>query len=442
MEEDQPSSHPLSSPHGRTNSTPVSANGESLTSLARRFLTLWSTSSRPRLHLSISGPEPSVPIIAEAGQQDVLLPQLNGASAGTSPVLHISSLTSPSASDNATPSAPINLGFGGLAEAEAGESRHLTSQDEISDLAADAERLRLTTSTPISTLDIRQIARSVETSLPFLILVLLVFAYHNFKSILLLSFGTAMLYRSNSAIQLQVARRGELKRRKVVGTSLALFCYAAILAAVGLPGGKLFRIFTFRGALIDFQFWSVLFTIALTDTFSRLIMAALKAGIVAFSRADTQVRCRRRGALLSSLDYCIAVHRSMLPAPLWLKYFQNSNLPFLLSMSLSGFYLLAKAANVLEKLSLATMAVGQVRGGTHGTAPTAEELAAAPRECAICQDDVRNPLRLICGHIFCEDCVEEWLARESSCPMCRREVRRATLKPKNDGATSLMPILC
>jgi hypothetical protein len=446
MEEEEPSSHPVTSPRIRPNSAAGPSNAESLTLLAGRFISLWSTTG-PRLTLSISE-QPDQPnnitIISEHSQHnDILLPpgEHDTTSASAEASLNIGSLGSASPpTGNAT-----RLGFGGLVEAEAGQiSRHLTYQDEFSDLAADAERLRLTTSTPISTLDVRQIARSIESALPFLLLVLLVFSYHHFKAIVLIGFGTFVLYRCNTAIQLQVARRGDLKRRRAMSTALVLFLYATLLAAVGLPGGNLMRILTFRGSPVSsFEFWSVLFTIAVSDLFSRLIMAALKAGIIAFSRADTQAHCRRRGALLSSLDYCISVHRSMLPAPLWLKYFQNSSLPFFLSMGLSGFYLLAKAANVLEKISLASMAVVHVRGGTHGTVPTSEELSAlSRRECAICQDDFRSPLRLVCGHVFCSDCVEEWLARESSCPMCRRDVRRATLKPKNDGATSLLPVLC
>ena len=190
------------------------------------------------------------------------------------------------------------------------------------------------------------------------------------------------------------------------------------------------------------QFWDVLFTVALSDLFIRFCLAFSKCIIVAVAAADTQAKCRRRGALITSIDYIVSVQRSMLPAPLWVRYFQNSLLPWAFAICLSALYLVVKAARVLELGSLAGIAAAQVRGGVHGTTPTVEEVAAAPRECAICQDDVHTPLRLVCGHIFCEDCVEEWLARESSCPMCRREVRRATLKPRGDGATSLFPFLC
>ena len=442
MEEEEPSSRILASPRSRGNGGRISVNsGESLTSLARRFLALWSASSnRPRLHLSISEPEPNVPIISEPNlHHDRSISNTTvSAAAGTSPALlpSLAPASSPSNHANGTTS----LGFGALAQAEAGVSRHLTSQEEVSDLAADAERLRLTTSTPISTLDIRQISRSVESSLPFLLLVLLVFTYHHFKSIFFLTFGTMLLHRFNTAIQQQVARRGEVERRKVFSMAVGLFFISLLVQFGGLPEVNLMHVLTLRNSLKSYEFWYILFRVALLDTTFRMVVAIMKASIVAFRRVDTQVQCRRRGALLSFIDYSTAVPRSMLPAPLWLKYFQQSNLP--LSMCLSGFYLLAKATNVVERASLAKLAAEEARGGSHGTAPNVEELAAAPRECAICQDDIRNPLKLVCGHIFCEDCVEEWLARESSCPMCRREVRRARLKPRNDGATSLFPILC
>ena len=113
--------------------------------------------------------------------------------------------------------------------------------------------------------------------------------------------------------------------------------------------------------------------------------------------------------------------------------------------SCAGLYIIAKGFDVIDKASLAALAViHQMQNSSYGTAVTPEEAAAAPsRECAICQEDARHPLRLSCGHsCFCAECIEEWLARESTCPICRQEVRRATLKQRGDGATSLFPVLC
>lgn len=33
------------------------------------------------------------------------------------------------------------------------------------------------------------------------------------------------------------------------------------------------------------------------------------------------------------------------------------------------------------------------------------------------------PVRLDCSHVFCEECILEWLERDRTCPMCRAQVR-------------------
>lgn len=34
-----------------------------------------------------------------------------------------------------------------------------------------------------------------------------------------------------------------------------------------------------------------------------------------------------------------------------------------------------------------------------------------------CQDAYREPTKLPCSHIFCNDCLSEWFERERTCPM-------------------------
>jgi hypothetical protein len=46
-------------------------------------------------------------------------------------------------------------------------------------------------------------------------------------------------------------------------------------------------------------------------------------------------------------------------------------------------------------------------------------------ECAICYEPFTKQgkfVELDCGHIFHEDCLAGWTAREQKCPMCRREI--------------------
>lgn len=40
--------------------------------------------------------------------------------------------------------------------------------------------------------------------------------------------------------------------------------------------------------------------------------------------------------------------------------------------------------------------------------------------CAICLDDIKNPMKLNCVHVFCKDCISETvLHRNVKCPCCR-----------------------
>ena len=184
-----------------------------------------------QLHLSISSSssQPSIPIISET-------PSMSDGNLAATPS-NVAATT--------TASQPL-LPNSALVEAEAGVSRRFTHEEEMSNLAADAERLRLTSSTPISSLDVRQVARSMENALPFLILVFIVFFYHHFVPIAMFSLGTTLLHRANGSIQQQVARRGDLKRRKLISTALAVIGYATLLSVTSLRG-KLIRILTLRG---------------------------------------------------------------------------------------------------------------------------------------------------------------------------------------------------
>lgn len=46
-------------------------------------------------------------------------------------------------------------------------------------------------------------------------------------------------------------------------------------------------------------------------------------------------------------------------------------------------------------------------------------------DCAICYGKIakREKIILNCDHIFCENCIREWLSRKNSCPFCRTKVQ-------------------
>ncbi len=46
-------------------------------------------------------------------------------------------------------------------------------------------------------------------------------------------------------------------------------------------------------------------------------------------------------------------------------------------------------------------------------------------ECGICLNIIekREKIILNCNHVFCENCIREWLTRKNSCPFCRTKVQ-------------------
>jgi hypothetical protein len=78
-----------------------------------------------------------------------------------------------------------------------------------------------------------------------------------------------------------------------------------------------------------------------------------------------------------------------------------------------------------------------------------EELVeAGSPDCSICYETMRQPVKLACSHMFCEECVTEWFDHERSCPLCRASVGSSgsadeeNVKPQFlDGRTSLVPQL-
>ncbi|RLN66852.1 hypothetical protein BBJ28_00007758 [Nothophytophthora sp. Chile5] len=80
--------------------------------------------------------------------------------------------------------------------------------------------------------------------------------------------------------------------------------------------------------------------------------------------------------------------------------------------------------------------------------PHDELMEAGSPDCSICYEAMRQPVKLPCSHMFCEECVTEWFDRERSCPLCRASVGPSSLtaddgiKPQYlDGRTSLVPQL-
>ena len=49
----------------------------------------------------------------------------------------------------------------------------------------------------------------------------------------------------------------------------------------------------------------------------------------------------------------------------------------------------------------------------------ADSQSETETDCAICTDELKNPITLPCEHRFCQECFDHWEERASTCPLCR-----------------------
>jgi E3 ubiquitin-protein ligase RNFT1 len=152
--------------------------------------------------------------------------------------------------------------------------------------------------------------------------------------------------------------------------------------------------------------------------------------------------------LYGIIEVTSIIVRSLLAGLPWCSYYQLCGSTFLGDV-FTFLYVFGKSVilgtQARQLLSLVRSFL--TLGLDHATYVTREEVVeAGSPDCSICYEPMQMPVKLACTHLFCEDCVMEWLDRERSCPLCRAPIVSTTQstdgKPQYlDGSTSLFPQL-
>uniref|UniRef100_A0A8C2VIM3 Ring finger protein, transmembrane 2 n=1 Tax=Chinchilla lanigera TaxID=34839 RepID=A0A8C2VIM3_CHILA len=130
--------------------------------------------------------------------------------------------------------------------------------------------------------------------------------------------------------------------------------------------------------------------------------------------------------------------RSLVPIQLWYKYIMgdDSSNSYFLGGVLIILYSLCKSFDICGRVGGVRKALKLLcTSQNYGVRATGQQCTEAGDICAICQAEFREPLILLCQHVFCEECLCLWLDRERTCPLCR-SVAVDTLRCWKDGATS------
>ncbi|KAM5351724.1 hypothetical protein ACJ41O_004447 [Fusarium nematophilum] len=61
-------------------------------------------------------------------------------------------------------------------------------------------------------------------------------------------------------------------------------------------------------------------------------------------------------------------------------------------------------------------AMGYIKGGQQ-------------RKCTLCLEEMRDPSATQCGHVFCWECIGDWVREKPECPLCRREAMAQHILP-------------
>ncbi|KAF8045665.1 hypothetical protein N665_4561s0003 [Sinapis alba] len=323
----------------------------------------------------------------------------------------------------------------GAAQAEALGSSSASSPEGGESAAGDAAASR---DSPYQRYDIQQAARWIEQILPFSLLLLVVFIRQHLQGFFVAIWIAAVMFKSNDILKKQTALKGERQISALIGISVAFAAHVFGVYWWFRKDDLLYPLIMFPPKSIP-PFWHAIFIIVVNDTLVRQASMIFKCFLLMYYKNSRGRNYRKQGQLLTLVEYLMLLYRSLLPTPVWYRFFLNKDYGSLFSSLMTGLYLTFKLTSVVEKVqSFFTALKSLSRKEVHyGSYATTEQVNAAGDLCAICQEKMHTPILLRCKHMFCEDCVSEWFERERTCPLCRALVKPADLKSFGDGSTSL-----
>ncbi|KAA0716854.1 RING finger and transmembrane domain-containing protein 2 [Triplophysa tibetana] len=145
-----------------------------------------------------------------------------------------------------------------------------------------------------------------------------------------------------------------------------------------------------------------------------------------------------QGKFYMLIEELSQLFRALVPIQLWYKYImgENPSNSYFLGAMLIIIYSLCKSFDLCGRISGIRKAfVILCSSQSYGMRATTQQCNEVGDVCAICQAEFKEPIALLCEHVFCEECLCLWFDRERTCPLCRSTVVE-TLRNWKDGTTS------
>ncbi|EOY34728.1 hypothetical protein QUC31_018284 [Theobroma cacao] len=286
--------------------------------------------------------------------------------------------------------------------------------------------------------DVHCLSRWIEHILPFSLL-LLVFIRQHLQGFFATIWIAAVILKSNDILQKQAALKEGRKIYILLGITISFMLHVISVYWWYRNDDLLYPLVLLRPKKIP-AFWHSIFIITVNDVMAQQAAMAFKCVLLICNRNSKGHNYRKQGQILTLVEYLMLLYRSLLPTPVWYRFFLNKECGRFFSSFTTGLYLTFKLTTTIEKVQLSFAALRALshKEGHYGSRATSEQVKAAGDLCTICQEKMHAPILLRCKHIFCEDCVSEWFERERTCPLCRTLIKPDGIRSYADGSTNLV----
>uniref|UniRef100_A0A8P4G3D9 Ring finger protein, transmembrane 2 n=1 Tax=Dicentrarchus labrax TaxID=13489 RepID=A0A8P4G3D9_DICLA len=292
-------------------------------------------------------------------------------------------------------------------------------------------------STPAPALsELKAVVTWLQRGFPFILILLAKVCFqHKLGIAVCLGMASTFAY-ANSTFRHQVSLREE---RSV---------FVALWIVIFLAGNIVYIYYTFsheelhnslifsKPNLNSFDFFDLIWAVGITDFVLKYFTIGLKCFVLFLPKILLAFKSRGKFYLL--IEELSQLFRALVPIQLWYKYImgEDPSNSYFLGATLIIIYSLCKSFDICGRVSAIRKALVMLCSSQiYGVRAGSQQCSEVGDVCAICQADFRDPIALLCQHVFCEECLCLWFDRERTCPLCRSTVIE-TLRCWKDGTTS------
>ncbi|XP_019741274.1 E3 ubiquitin-protein ligase RNFT2 isoform X2 [Hippocampus comes] len=292
-------------------------------------------------------------------------------------------------------------------------------------------------STPAPALsELKAVVTWLQRGFPFILILLAKVCFqHKLGIAVCVGMASTFAY-ANATFKHQVSLREE--RSVLVALWIGLFLSGNVAYIYyAFSQEELYNSLMFSKPNLDgFDFFDLMWAVGVTDFVLKFVTIGLKCFVLFLP--GILLAFKSRGKFYLLIEELSQLFRALVPIQLWYKYImgEEPSASYFLGATLIIIYSVCKSLDICGRASALRKALVLLcHSQSYGVRAGGQQCSEAGDVCAICQADFREPVALLCQHVFCEECLSSWLDRERACPLCRATVLE-TLRCWKDGTTS------